>query len=487
MARKLRLWGWRRGDDDPPERSISVSDWAEMFTFNGAAYGVLNVNQTLPGSKVEQVAEDFRGYAEGLYKRNGIVFACMAVRMLLFAEARFVFRRLGTGTPGELVGSQDLRILEKPWPNGTTGDLLARAMQDVDLAGNFYGYLDKSRSAQPWGTIRRMRPDWVEIILGSETDDSVGYGDLGCEIIGYRYYPGGVGSQNDPVTLFRDEVAHFSPIPDPTAAYRGMSWLTPVIREIQGDGAANEHKLKFFENGATPNMVVKVPASKVEEFNKWVDRYRQGHEGLANAYRTVYLGAGADAAVVGADFRQMDFKVVQGHGETRVAAAAQVPPIIVGLSEGLEAATYSNYQLARRRFSDGTMRPLWRNLCSSFTPLVNVLPRTELWYDDRDIPFLAEDAKDQAEVIRMKSEAISNLTTAGYDPSSSVEAVEAGDLTRLSHSGLYSVQLRPPGSTEPQPPELPAPVQNGNGSPPAPAQNGAPPRHAGIAALLERN
>jgi hypothetical protein len=58
--------------------------------------------------------------------------------------------------------------------------------------------------------------------------------------------------------------------------------------------------------------------------------------------------------------KQIDFKVTQGHGETRIAAAAGVPPIIVGLSEGLEAATYSNYGQARRRFADVTMRPLWR-------------------------------------------------------------------------------------------------------------------------------
>jgi phage portal protein BeeE len=53
--------------------------------------------------------------------------------------------------------------------------------------------------------------------------------------------------------------------------------------------------------------------------------------------------------------------VTQGAGETRIAAAAGVPPVIVGLSEGLQAATYSNYSQARRRFADGTMRPLWRN------------------------------------------------------------------------------------------------------------------------------
>jgi hypothetical protein len=30
-------------------------------------------------------------------------------------------------------------------------------------------------------------------------------------------------------------VAHWSPIPDPLANFRGMSWLTPVLREIDAD------------------------------------------------------------------------------------------------------------------------------------------------------------------------------------------------------------------------------------------------------------
>src|SRR5205823_2138143 len=31
--------------------------------------------------------------------------------------------------------------------------------------------------------------------------------------------------------------------------WRGMSWLTPVLREIQADTATTRHKQKFFENG----------------------------------------------------------------------------------------------------------------------------------------------------------------------------------------------------------------------------------------------
>jgi hypothetical protein len=106
--------------------------------------------------------------------------------------------------------------------------------------------------------------------------------------------------------------------------------------------------------------------------------------------------------VVGADMRQLDFKATQGAGETRICAAARVPAIIVGVSEGLESATYSNYGQARRAFADLTMRPMWRDFAHSLATIVQVPSDSELWYDDRDIPFLQEDVKDEAEIRRSR-------------------------------------------------------------------------------------
>jgi hypothetical protein len=188
-----------------------------------------------------------------------------------------------------------------------------------------------------------------------------------------------------------------------------MSWLTPVIREVMADKAATDHKLQFFENGATPNLIVKFDLDSVEKMRPFIELFKEGHEGSANAYKTLFLGAGTDATPVGSDFRQMDFKVTQGAGETRIAAAAGVPPVIVGLSEGLQAATYSNYSQARRRFADGTMRPLWRNLCGSLERVLNVPGGAHLWYDDRDIPALKEDIQDKAKEMQENATAANQL------------------------------------------------------------------------------
>ncbi|HEY6731890.1 MAG TPA: phage portal protein [Solirubrobacterales bacterium] len=427
--------------------SITLS---ELLSQLGGLNGLRpSMPPTLLGAKQEEIPASFQGYVEHAYRENGIVFACMLVRMMLFSEARFQFRRLKDGRPGELFGTEALSILEKPWPGASTGDLLTRVMQDADLAGNFFGTV-RGRGTNK--RIVRLRPDWMTIILGSysEPKRDIGAWDLDAEIIGYVYEPGGKGSGETPEFLERDEVVHFAPIPDPLASFRGMSWLTPVVREIMGDKAATTHKLSFFENGASPNLVVSFDKDmNPDELKKWLEAFKENHEGAANAYKTLVLASGAKADVVGADMREVDFKKVQAAGENRIAVASGVSGIIVGLSEGMEAATLANYGQARRRDADVTLRPLWRNMAGAFSTIVEAPGGAELWYDERDISFLQEDLKDEAEIQHKEAITIRQYVDAGFTPKSAVAAVESGDLSRLVHTGLFSVQLQPPGTSMP--------------------------------------
>jgi phage portal protein BeeE len=438
--------------------SISLS---ELLTQLGGLQGLRpSMPPTLLGSKEEEIPPSFQGYVEHAYRENGIVFACMLVRMMLFSEARFQFRRIKDGRPGELFGTDALSILEKPWHGATTGDLLSRVIQDADLAGNFFGTV---RGAGRNKRIVRLRPDWVTIILGShsEPNSDIGAWDLDTEVIGYVYQPGGKAGGQDVEYLLREEVVHFAPIPDPLASFRGMSWLTPVIREIMGDKAATTHKLSYFENGASPNLVVSFDKDmNPDELKKWLEAFEENHAGAANAFRTLILASGASADKIGSDMKEVDFKKVQAAGENRIAVASGLSGIIVGLSEGMEAATLANYGQARRRDADVTMRPLWRNMAGSFSTIIDVPGGAELWFDERDISFLQEDLKDEAEIQHKEAITIRQYVDAGFTSESAVAAVESGDLNRLVHTGLFSVQLQPPGTWKggPNAPELPAPL-----------------------------
>jgi len=431
----MRLLPARRRQEVPVpvERAdpvISFQDWANMF-YQGINYGP--GVPTLAGNQ-EAIDQSFQGYVQQAYKRDGIVFACILVRQLLFAEVRFTFRQRVKGKPGDLFGTPDLGLLEVPWPNASTADLLSRMEQDASLAGNFFCV----RRAGP--TLRRLRPDWVTIVLDGEQ------GDPDSAVVGYLFHPGGRYSGRDPYTFDVKDVAHYMPVPDPEASYKGMSWLTPVLQEIRSDKAATDHKLKFFEKGATPSMIGKLNLTNQDAFDRWVKRFREDHEGEQNAYKTLWLAAGADVQVVGKDLRQLEFRATQGAGETRIAAAAGVPPVIAGFSEGLAAATYSNYGQARRRLADGTMRPMWRAAAQALQQLVPLPPGAELWYDDTDVAFIREDLKDQAEITFVQAQTIRQLVDGGFVPDTVVQAVVANDLTRLKHTDMFSVQLQPAGT-----------------------------------------
>jgi len=423
------LWTALRGKS--PEKRFSVSDYAAQLAYAGHQYPIIGGSNT--NSESERIENDFVGYINGAFKRNTVVFAAMEKRRNLFSEARFCFQEMKDGRPGKLKGAAALRLLENPWPNGTTGELLSRMIQDADLAGNAYVLREPTR-------LRRLRPDWVQIILTAAPAVAVA-----SDVVGYAYYPGGIGSGAEPELFTVEEIVHWSPIPDPDAQYRGMSWLSPIIEEIQADKAATSHKLKFFENGATLQTVLTLGESVTEEkFKAWVKAFREAHQGVHNAYEPLFLGGGADAKIVGADLKQLDFKATQGAGETRIASVSGMGAVILLLSEGLAGSSLNagNFSAVRRLVADGALRPMWRSACAALASIVKVPPKHRLWYDDRDIAFLREDTKDLADIQSTEGQTIRALVEAGYKPESVTTAVIAQDWSLLKHTGKFSVQLQ---------------------------------------------
>lgn len=425
-------------DGDWP--NIGIDDWSYMLTNLASQM----FSGTLPGQKQEIADGSFRSVVDQAYKSSGVVFAATMSRMLLFSEAQFKWRNKSSGA---IYGTPALDLLERPWTNATTGDLLVRMEAYNSTAGNAY-------VARRPGRLKMMRPDWVTIVMGSNDDPEVTGDDLDADLLGYLYHPGGRRPGVTPIALLPNEVAHYAPIPDPLASYRGMSWAMPVLREIAGDLAITDHKLRFFENGATPNMVVTFDKEAKQSvapqaFRDWVDAFRQKEPVRSQAFKTMYLAAGAQPMVLGRDMQQIDLKHVQGAGETRMAAAAGIHPIIVGLSEGLAGSSLNagNFGAARRLTADKTMRPLWRNACGSLASIILAPIGSELWYDEGDIAFLREDRKDAAEIMHIKASSIRTLLDAGFKPDSVTAAVEAENPALLVHTGLFSVQLQPPGTT----------------------------------------
>jgi len=395
----------------------------------------------------EQILPSIVSCSMDAYVGNAVVFGAILARFSLFSEAKFAFRDLNNkslfgafNTDGRR--NTSLRKLENPWPNGTTGELLVRMIQDADLAGNAYIW-------DAGDQLVRLRPEWVTII-SELVMDSIGREYR--KVIGFYYDPQAPNYETAgyPSFFTVDEVAHWAPNPDPYASFRGMSWLTPVLRDVAGDNAMTSYKTKYLENAASPNLLIKYSQKLAKGVAEKVrDRIQDRHGGVDNAFRTLVLDEGADVTVIGNTFEQMNFSTVQAAGENRIIIASGVPGIVIGTKEGLMAATYSNYEQAMRRFADITMRPLWRSACACLATLVTVPPGAELWFDIRDIAALRQGEKERADTMLVTAQAAAALVTAGYTGESVIKTLESGDFSLLKFE-------KPEPPKPPTPPALPA-------------------------------
>ncbi len=426
----------------------------EQFGFNGVQYMVP------AGGMAEMTALQA--------SRNPIIVRCMMLRGSVFSQIAFKWRDKKTG---KLFGDASLALLEQPFIKGSTSRLLARMEFDISRYGNSYWWKRPTGGPAGGPSLLRLDPTRVNILTG-DIDGPQGK-TCGEVLLGYQL----VDKMNQATeTFLPSEILHYWGTPDPTHAFRGLSWLSSLLPDITADQDLTDFKHAFINNAATPNMVVtfdkEVRLSK-ESLNEFRDMVETKHTGPASAFKTLYLGPGADAKVVGADLEKLQLSATQSIGEVRLCAAAGVPAALAYVAEGLKGSTLNtgNYAATRRAFSDTTIRPLWQMACGAAGDILPPpYPGAELWYDESRIAFLQADQLDAAQTRQRDATTIQTLVNSGYEPESVVAAVAADDITQLVHTGLLSVQLQPtgtlpgdPGGDALAPADVPADVPTDDG------------------------
>jgi len=335
----------------------------------------------------------------------------------------------------------------------------------------------------------RLRPDWTTIVSQLV---QVGGGGQYRQVVGYYVEPPkSVLDQGKGQFYPADEVVHWAPIPDPAADFRGISWLTPVYRDVAGDDGLTQYKIKYLENNASPNLLIKY-AQKLQPGT--VDAIRERmtarYGGASNAFKTLVLDQGADATVIGNSLAQMDFSGVSAVGTERILAAGAVPGVLVGL-EPLRGAG-RGFQESMQKFANLWARPQWRSACGALSQILDIPSGNRLWYDTSDIAALQDDETTRAQSALVRAQALLAASQAGYDKESALVFVDSGDVTQLKVSDDPPPQLpagnvqhllpqTPPGATaDPLPPTMPRlPVgstsagDGGNGTRPTPRPTSA--------------
>lgn len=457
--------------------------------WEGMASGAAVLTTTYESPDREAILPQLAAGARQAFTSNSPVFAAELVRMSLLAEAVFV---LQAKDDKHLFGNTNLKILEEPWPDGSSGELIARCEQDGGLAGN--AYIWRPPEPQDGHLLVRLRPDWVTII--SEVRYPPGGGSYRHKLGYWVEPPKAMTDQGTGEFYPAAEVAHWVPpgMEDPYASFKGMSWLTPVARELTADDGLTGHKIKYLQHAASPNLLLRYQQKLAPGT---VDRIRERitarYSGIDNAYRTLVLDQGADATVVGNSLQQMDFSNVEGAGEQRILAASGVPGVLVGL-EPLRGAG-RGYQESMQKLANLWARPQWRSLCKALEKFVDdptvQAGGTRLWFDVEDIAALQDGILERGQASLVQAQALLAHVQAGYTHESAVAAVTSGDLSQLKAGGVGTPtsgpqvqhmlgQQQPGVVASPLPPALgrlpvgsTSPGDGGDGSRPTPRPSSA--------------
>ena len=388
--------------------------------WEGVASGAAVLTTTYGSPDKEAVLPQWSVWAQSAHASSAVVFSAEYIRMSLFAQAVFQFQ---AKDDKHLFGNTALAKLEEPWPGGKGMDLLARLEQDTGWVGNAYIW-----DAPGEDRLVRLRPDWTTIV--SELVQVPGGGQF-RRVIGYWVEPpkstyGQGRGQMYPAA----EVVHWAPIPDPVADFRGMSWLTPVYRDVQGDDGMTQYKIKYLDNAASPNLLIrytqKLSPGTVDAVR---ERVTARYAGAGNAFRTLVLDQGADATVIGNSFSQMDFTNVMSAGTERILAASQVPAVLVGL-EPLRGAG-RGFQESMQKFANLWARPQWQSVCGALEQIVDMPTGNRLWFDTSGIAALQDGEMERGQTALVKSQALLACRQAGYTRDSAVAFVDSGDVGLL--------------------------------------------------------
>jgi hypothetical protein len=405
-------------------RGTPIPEWYQtLFSFNGSQY---------------LVGQFRNANARHLLGACGPVYAVLDRRASIMGEARPAWQRFSKGKPTDLYSTPALETLKRPWPGGSFRQLVGIAEADAAAGGNSYWI-------RPDRELIRFEADWVTIVTGAVVVNGV---EVGHRLLGYAVEkPGG-----KPTVFEPDEVAHYRPGPSSSTPFRGESWLASVASDASSDIELTHYKGNYLKNGGLPSLAVMYePTLDMAQLEAFVPVFAEKFTGSVNAGKVMHFLGGRDVKTLGANLDQLAFKATQGAGETRIAAAAGVPASVAGFSEGMQGSSLNagNYTATRRLFGDAKIRPLLGSFCEAFSTLVPAPEGSRLWYDDTQVSFFQEDVTDEANIRQLKAQTLRNLVDAGFTADSAVVAVETGDFTSLAHSGLFSVQLQPPGANTP--------------------------------------
>ena len=221
-------------------------------------------------------------------------------------------------------------------PFTTRGEFLETTQQYLDLTGESWWVLLRNRAGalvEVWP----VRPDRMRTVPHPQE-----------YVAGYVYT---LGTQQVP--LERDDVV-FIRMPNPLDPYRGMGPVQSILPDLESELMSAQWTRNFFRNSAAPGGIIEFDQSlSDEEFERLTMRWREQHQGVANAHRVAILERGTwkDRRLTQ---RDMQFEQIRKLNRDTILGAFGLPIAVMGITETVNRA---NAEAGEVMFSRWVVRP----------------------------------------------------------------------------------------------------------------------------------
>jgi HK97 family phage portal protein len=332
--------------------------------------------------------------------------------------------------PVEITNHLALDVWNKPNDFFGKNEFVETFQQHLDLTGEAWWIVTK-RGGIPSG-IWPVRPDRMEIVPHP------------TQFISHYMYRAPDGQK---IRLETTEVIQIR-MPNPMDMYRGMGPVQSVLADIDSAKYSAEWNRNFFLNSAQPGGILKFDHElDDDEYRKIRDRWREQHQGTAQAHRVAIIDGGEwiDRKFT---MQDMQFKELRELSSEVIREAFSFPKPLLGTVEDVNRA---NAEAAEVVFARWTLEPRLERIKSAlnneFLPMFGATGQGVHFEYKSPVP---ENVELENATLLAKAQAASLLRAAGYDPHEILAVVGLPDMSFIAPPVAAPKPALPPNTGQDQ-------------------------------------
>lgn len=287
----------------------------------------------------------FEQLADEGYRKNSAVFACVRLWANSFPEPRLTLVNETPEGPTLLPGHPLQRLIKRPNPRMSERMLMTYAVTYMAVGGDCFLFKERNQR----GDVIALWP----LHAGQITPVAA----TGSGWLSHYLY-------KDDVTEHRVEASEIVQImwaPDPLNPLRGLSPLIAAARSVDTDAAAQAYVFNLLKNDAVPLTVVTLKEPVGETRLKQLKaQFKQGFGGDSTGEPMFIEGDEASVSRLGASLGDLAAEALHNIPESRIAAAFEVPAVMVGLHVGLSRAIQGAPAEMQEGWTETVRVPRWR-------------------------------------------------------------------------------------------------------------------------------